>query len=260
MGIRLENVSYQDKIKNISYEFEDGKITTVIGSSSSGKTLLSYILSGIIDDYTGNIISTYKNREIGYIFQRPEEAFIFETVKEELAFGIRKYNYRVDEIDKRMEEALKMVGLPKFYLDRNPFTLSSGEKEALALATILILNPKVIIIDDPSISLDNYRCDHLIKLLKKLCNRYKKTIIIFSSNTQFLVRVTDNYVLLKNGKIVLSSNRRNLSDNIGKFKNANVCIPRITEFISNANKKYNANLEYTFDIKELMKDIYRNVK
>ena len=229
MGIRLENVSYQDKIKNISYEFEDGKITTVIGSSSSGKTLLSYILSGIIDDYTGNIISTYKNREIGYIFQRPEEAFIFETVKEELAFGIRKYNYRVDEIDKRMEEALKMVGLPKFYLDRNPFTLSSGEKEALALATILILNPKVIIIDDPSISLDNYRCDHLIKLLK-------------------------------NGKIVLSGNRRNLSDNIGKFKNANVCIPRITEFISNANKKYNANLEYTFDIKELMKDIYRNVK
>ena len=177
-----------------------------------------------------------------------------------MAFGIRKYNYRVDEIDKRMEEALKMVGLPKFYLDRNPFTLSSGEKEALALATILILNPKVIIIDDPSISLDNYRCDHLIKLLKKLCNRYKKTIIIFSSNTQFLVRVTDNYVLLKNGKIVLSGNRRNLSDNIGKFKNANVCIPRITEFISNANKKYNANLEYTFDIKELMKDIYRNVK
>lgn len=201
MGIRLENVSYQDKIKNISYEFEDGKITTVIGSSSSGKTLLSYILSGIIDDYTGNIISTYKNREIGYIFQRPDEAFIFETVKEELAFGIRKYNYRVDEIDKRMEEALKMVGLPKFYLDRNPFTLSSGEKEALALATILILNPKVIIIDDPSISLDNYRCDHLIKLLKKLCNRYKKTIIIFSSNTQFLVRVTDNYVLLKNGRL-----------------------------------------------------------
>lgn len=159
-----------------------------------------------------------------------------------------------------MEEALKMVGLPKFYLDRNPFTLSSGEKEALALATILILNPKVIIIDDPSISLDNYRCDHLIKLLKKLCNRYKKTIIIFSSNTQFLVRVTDNYVLLKNGKIVLSGNRRNLSNNIGKFKNANVCIPRITQFISNANKKYNANLEYTFDIKELMKDIYRNVK
>ena len=67
-------------------------------------------------------------------------------------------------------------------------------------------------------------------------------------------------MLLKNGKIVLSGNRRNLSDNIGKFKNANVCIPRITQFISNANKKYNANLEYTFDIKELMKDIYRNVK
>lgn len=260
MGIRLEDVSYKDKIKNISYDFEDGKITTVIGSSNSGKTLLSYILSGVIDDYTGNIDSIYKNRDIGYVFQRPEEAFIFETVKEELIFGIKRYNYRVDEVDKRIEEVLKMVNLPISYLNRNPFTLSSGEKVALALATILILNPKVIIIDDPSISLDNYRCNHLIKLLKKLCNRYKKTIIIFSSNTQFLIKVTDNYVLLKNGKMVLSGNRRDLVDNISKFKNANVYVPRITEFISSANKKYNANLEYTFDIKELMKDIYRNVK
>lgn len=260
MGIRLDNVSYRDKIKNISYEFEDGKITGVIGCSNSGKSLISYFLSDIISDYDGSIISSYNIRDIGYVFQRPEDAFIFETVREEIAFGIKRYNYRVDEINERIESSIKMVGLPLSYLDRSPFDLSSGERESLALAIILVLNPKVIILDDPTINLDNYRCDRLIKLLKKLVSRYKKSVILFSSDIDFLIRVIDNYVLLKNGKIALSGTKRDLIDNIGKFKNASVYVPEIVKFISSANRKYGINLEYTFDIKELMKDIYRNVK
>ena len=260
MGIRLDNVSYGDKIKNINYEFIDGKITGVIGCSNSGKSLLSYFLSDIISDYDGNIVSTYNIRDIGYVFQRPEEAFIFETVREEIAFGIKRYNYRVDEIDDRITTVLKMVGLPLSYLDKSPFTLSSGERESLALAIILILNPKVIILDDPTINLDNYRCDKLIRLLKRLSSRYKKMIILFSSDMDFLIKVIDNYVLLKNGKVVLSGSKRDLIDNINKFKNASVDVPKIIKFINSANKKYDVNLEYTFDIKELMKDIYRNVK
>lgn len=259
MGIRLDKVSYKDKIKNISYEFEDGKITSVIGASYSGKSLLSYLISGIIDNYDGNIVNPYSNREIGYVFEKPEEAFIFNTVREELSFGIKMYNYRTSEIDKRMKEALKMVGLPISYLDRNPFTLSSGEMEALSLAEVLILNPKVIIIDNPSVGLDNDRCDKLVKLIKKLSTKYKKTVIVFSSDMDFLLRVMDNYLLLKNGKVFLEGNRKNLIRDINKFKSANVGSFRIIDFISTVNKKYNVNLEYTLDIKELMKDIYRNV-
>lgn len=260
MGIRLENVSYKDKLKDISYEFEEGKITTVIGSSNSGKSLLSYLLSGIIDNYDGKIVNPYSNREIGYIFQRPEEAFIFNTVREELSFGIKMYNYRTEELEKRIGEALKMVSLPISYLDRNPFTLSSGEKKSLSLAEVLILNPKVIIIDDPSISLDNYNNTKFINLLKKLNTKYHKTIIIFSSDMDFLLKVMDNYLLLKDGKVVTTGDKKSIMSDMNKFKRANVNTFRIIDFISMVNKKYDVNLEYTFDIKELMKDIYRNVK
>jgi len=200
MAIKLEKVSFKDKIKKINYEFEEGKITSVIASSGNGKTILSYLLSRIEKPSEGTIISKYEGREIGYVFQNPEESFIFNTVREELSFGLNKYNYKTDILNKRIEDALKMVNLPTTYLDKNPFELSSGEKTLLALAVVLSLNPKVLIIDDPTIYLDNKKEEYLIKLLKRLKNNYKKTIIILSSDIEFVLKLTDNYLILKEGK------------------------------------------------------------
>ena len=153
MAIVLNKVSYKDKLKNINYTFEDGKITTVLSTSGSGKSLLSYILVGLIKDIDGEVINSYVGRELGYVFQNPEESFIFSSVKEEISFGLNKYNYKTDILDKRIIDSLKMVGLDDSYLDKNPFDLSSGEKTLLSLAVVLSLNPKLIIIDEPTIYL-----------------------------------------------------------------------------------------------------------
>ena len=152
-----------------------------------------------------------------------------------------------------------MVGLNNDYLDRNPFNLSSGEKSLLSLGVVLSLNPKLIIIDEPTIYLDNKKEEYLIKLLKKMKNNYHKTIIIFTSDIEFALKITDNYAILKNGKITSKGNIKELLNNIDKVKNSGINIPKIIDFINNANKKKNINLDMTFDIKELMKDIYRNV-
>lgn len=260
MAIVLDKVSYEDKIKNISYEFEEEKITSIISASGEGKTILSYLISGIEKPTSGEITNTYKGRDIGYLFQNAEESFIFGTVREELIFGLRKYNYKIDNIQKRLEDSLKMVGLPLEYLDRNPFELSSGEKELLSLAVVLSLNPKLIIIDEPIIYLDNKRQEYLIKLLKKLKNSYKKTIILLSSNLDFVSRVTDNYILLKNGKLISSGTNKELLKASDKIKKASIEISKIIDFVNIVKKKKNIDLDVTFDIKELMKDIYRNVK
>lgn len=259
MAIVFNNVSYKDKLKNISYTFEEGKITSVLSVSGNGKTLFSYILSGLIKDYTGEVINSYEGRNIGYVFQNPEESFIFNNVREEISFGLKKYNYKIDMLDKRIEDSLKMVGLDNSYLDRNPFDLSSGEKCLLALGVVLSLNPKLLIIDDPTLYLDNKNMEYLIKLIKKLKNNYHKTIIIFTSDIEFAIRLTDNYVILKNGKICSSGNSKDLLNNIPRLKSSGIEIPRIIEFINVVNKKKNINLDMTFDIKELMKDIYRHV-
>lgn len=260
MAIKLEKVSYQDKLKNINYEFEEEKVTTILSSSFGGKTLLSYLLIGLEKNFTGTITNSYTGRELGYVFQNPEESFIFSTVKEEISFGLKKYNYKIDIQSKRIEDTLKMVNLSNDYLDKNPFNLSSGEKSLLSLGVVLSLNPKLIIIDEPTIKLDNKNSEYLVKLIKKLKNNYHKTIIILTSDINFALKVSDNYVLLKKGKITSKGNIKNLLDNIDKIKNAGLAIPKIIDFINTANKKKNKNLEMTFDIKELMKDIYRNVK
>lgn len=260
MGLRLDKVSYKDKLKNISYEFEDGKITSVISSAGNGKTILSYLISGIEKPTLGEITNMYLGREIGYVFQNAEESFIFSTVREELMFGLRKYNYKVDMINKRIEDSLKMVGLPIEYLDKSPFALSSGEKELLSIAVVLSLNPKLIIIDDPTIYLDNKREEYLIKLLMKLKNNYHKTIVIFSSDIEFVLKITDNYLLIKNGKIYSQGTNKELLISGDKIKKAGAPVPKIIDFINTVKKKKGINLEFTFDIKELMKDIYRNVK
>lgn len=260
MAIKLNKVSYKNILKDISYEFKEGKITSIISSSGSGKSLLSYIISEIEKPTSGEIINTYKGREIGYIFQNAEEAFIFSTVREELIFGLRRYNYKIDNLNKRIEDSLIMVGLPLECLDKNPFELSSGEKELLSIATVLSLNPKLIIIDDPTIYLDNKKEDYLIKLLKRLKNNYKKTIIVFSSDIDFILKVTDNYLLLKNGKLISEGTNKDLLIASDKLKKAGIEVPKIMDFISTVKKKKNIDLELTFDIKELMKDIYRNVK
>ena len=260
MGLKLNKVNYKDKLKNINYEFEEGKITSIISSSGSGKTILSYIISGIEKPTSGEVINTYQGREIGYIFQNAEESFIFSTVREELIFGLRRYNYKIDNLNKRIEDSLKMVGLPLEYLDKNPFELSSGEKELLSIAIVLSLNPKLIIIDDPTIYLDNKKEEFLVKLLKKMKNNYNKTIIIFSSDIDFTLKVSDNYILLKNGKIISEGTNKELLINNDKLKKAGIEVPKILEFINSVKKSKNIELEQTFDIKDLMNDIYRNVK
>lgn len=259
MAIVFNKVSYKDKLKNISYTFEEGKITSVLSTSGNGKTLFSYILSGLIKDYTGEVINSYEGRNMGYVFQNPEESFIFNNVNEEISFGLKKYNYKIDMLDKRIEDSLKMVGLDNSYLDRNPFDLSSGEKCLLALGVVLALNPKLLIIDEPTLYLDNNNIEYLIKLIKKLKNNYHKTIIIFTSDIEFAIRLTDNYIILKNGKICSSGTSKDLLNNISRLKSSGIEIPRIIEFINVVNKKKNINLDMTFDIKELMKDIYRHV-
>ena len=145
-------------------------------------------------------------------------------------------------------------------MDKSPFELSSGEKESLALGIVLSLNPKLIIIDNPTSNLDSRNKEYLIKLLKKIKTRYNKTIILLTSDIEFAIKVTDNYLILKNGKIISLGIKRELLNNISKIKTSKVEIPKIINFINTVNKKKNINLELTFDIKELMKDIYRNVK
>ena len=182
--VRLENLSYKDNIKNINYEFESNKITSIIGPSGSGKTLIFNLIENLIPKTNGEIYIENKKiikdlkRQIGYLFQNPQDQLFNNTVYEEIAFGLKHYHYKEDKQDKIIKDSLAIVGLNETYLNKNPYKLSYGEKTKVALATILALNPSIILLDEPTISLDNKSINKLISLLLKLKNNYHKTIIL----------------------------------------------------------------------------------
>lgn len=271
MAIKFNNVSYSNKLKDINCTFEKNKITFLIGSSGSGKTLMSYLMTGLILPDYGNItvldntidssVKDFSNirRNIGYVFQDPSTSFFTTSVRKEIEFGLRKYEYKLDSIDNRVIKSLKIVGLPNDYLDISPFELSSGEKEKLAIAISLSLNPKILILDEPTIYLDDKSKNELVTLLKKLKDKYNKTIIIISNDMKFLNLLADNIIMIKKGKVILNITSNELLDNMEKIKKNGMESLKILDFINLVEKYKNIKLAKTMNIDKLVSEI-KNVK
>ncbi len=255
MTLKLEKVSYKEYLDSISYEFEEEKINIVL-SEDIDKEYLGYLLIGKINGELGKFTNTYTKKEIWTNIDNIK--YLNNSVYEELSSEIIKYNYKINTINKRIEESLKMVGLSNDYLKRKLSTLSNGELSKVKLAKMLLLNPKLLVINNSN-TLDNRDENRIIKLLKKLKRDYHKTIIIITNNVELSLSLGDNFLILRNGKKLYFGNKKNIVNNMDKLKKAHLNIPKIIDFISAANKKEKLNLELTDDIKELMKDVYRNV-
>ena len=171
---------------------------------------------------------------------------------------MKYFKKTVKNIEKHILDALLMVDLDATYLNRNPFTLSSGEMRKVAIASILAFNPKVIILDEPTIGLDNQSKKNLIKIIKLLKTRYKKTIIIVSNDTDLLLQIAEHIILLDKGKIIYDGNKYEVfKQDLEKY---GLKKPKIIEFEQLVLEKKHIKIGYRDDINDLMKDVYRHVK
>ena len=281
MEVKFNNVyyTYNEKtplsklvLGDINTTFKEGTINGIIGRSGSGKTTMIELINALILPTKGNVtvgskvisktrkiknINNLRYR-IGLVFQFPEEQFFCKTVKEEIEFGMRYFKKTVKSIEKHVSDALLMVGLDDSYLTRNPYTLSSGEMRKVAIASILAFNPKIVILDEPTIGLDNSSKENLIKIIKLLKNRYHKTVIIVSNDTDMLHKISDHIVLLDKGKIILEGSKYEVfKQDIEKY---GIKKPKIIEFEELVYKEKKIKIGLRDDINDLMKDVYRYVK
>jgi len=254
--MELENVLYKKIINGLSLKFQEGKIYSIISSSDSEKEILGKIISGIINDYDGKIIN--KNKIISYNYKNPEDMLIEDTVLKELSLALKDNNK--ENTNKRCTDALKIVGLDSKCLNYNPHYLSSSEKKLLSIAINLITNPKIIVLDEPFNYLDTFHKKEIIKLFKKIAKKYNKIVIIFTKDVLEAYDTCDNFILLKNGKIIERGPKKELINISDKIKDAGLNVPKIIDFVNITFQRKKIYLNNTFDIKELMKDIYRNVK
>lgn len=283
MEIKLEQVDFsykkvnyqqKDVLKNMNMIFENGKITGIMGQSGSGKTTLLELIDHFLVPTNGKIhvgsfeferdskiqnINEYRF-QVGYVTQFPEEQFISFTVKEELEFNLKLYHYKVDQLQKRVEDSLKLVGLDKEYLNKNPFNLSNGEKRKVAIASVLIYNPKIVLLDEPTVGLDNKDKKSLITLIKMLKTRYQKTIVIVSHDSDFLHQLVDYIYILNEGNVVMEGDKYEVFKQVRKLKKYGIQAPKVIQFSDKVLTKKKIKIGYRDQINDLIKDIYRYVK
>lgn len=280
MEIDFINVTYKEDahtpleqtyLSDVNLKFEPNKIYSVIGDSNSGKEKIALLINAVAKPYFGSIkVGEYFNNggyikhvnklrmNIGYAPKDVSKYLINKTVKDELLFGMNYFKYKLNKKNIRINDALNLVGLDLEYLNRKIDSLTLKEKKKVTLASTLIYNPSIIIMEEPTEFLNNREIEKLTKLIKILKDKYNKTIIILTKDTNLPYRVTDRVVLLKDGKVIKEGKKDILTDE--KLLNKlNLDVPEIVKFI-NVSNEMDANLTYTSNILDLIKEVYRNVK
>lgn len=269
MEIILKNVGYQYKGKKyldkINLKIRSESITGITGDN---KTLLIELIDALTLASCGEIkvggkVISRENligirQTVCLIHQKPMEQFFTTNVKEEMEFLIGRLDYKNKNIQKKMRDALLIVGLKEEYLEKEIYQLSSGEKKLIQVAISLIYNPKVIIFDEPFAELDYTNKKKMVRLIKMLKERYHKTIIIASNNNDMLYELTEDLVILKGSHIIAADKTETIYQDVEFLLNNNIEVPEIVLFTYKAKQRH-VKLSYHKDIRDLIKDVYKHV-
>lgn len=277
MEIKFQNVEYsyskngKKVLDGVNIKIGKERITGITGPSGSGKTTLIEMINALRIPTKGKVIvgdvivSKKKKIEdikkfrskIGMVFQFPEEQFFCDTVDKEIAFGLEQFHY---EIEENVILAMEMVDLDMSFLSRDPFSLSNGEMRKVAIASALAYNPEVLILDEPTIGLDMASKKSLIKVLTTIKARYKKTIIIVSHDVDFICKVADDTIVLKDGNVLVSGKSIDVFKEESLLQENDISVPRTITFSNYVLKEKNIYLGYRSEVNDLVKDILRHVK
>lgn len=250
-NLTAEYYGSQFSLKNINLSIEEGEIVLLTGPSGSGKTMLLYCLSGIIPHcinvrkYEGAVyidgleVRKTKLTDItkicGYVLQNPTSQIFGMTVEEDMAFGLENLCIERDEISRRLEEILKFVNLEK-YRESDPLSLSGGEKQRVAIGSMIIMQPKIMFLDEPTSNLDPRGTKEVLSMLKKL-KEIKKTVVLVERKIEHIVPYVDRIVALDNGAVVLDSEPKRFFANQDVVEKLGVNPPQATRLAYQLGKK-----------------------
>ena len=220
--IEIEDFSWRyinsdvNAIKNINLTIEEGKFVGVIGQNGAGKTSLAYAIDGLIPGQyhgikegsvkvMGKEVEAYHNgvlqKYVGMVFSDPEAQFTAMTVEDELVFGMENLGMSIPEIKERLEWVCALTDMTPL-LSKPPYEISGGQKQRVALAAVLAMTPRVMILDEPTSMLDPISRKRVFDVLGKLKNEQKMTVIVIEHSLENLIPLADEMILMSNGELV----------------------------------------------------------
>ena len=264
MEIIFKNYKIDEKTI-IKLKIEHKKITGLTGINND--KLINLIALNIDEiknisindiDITKSNIEAFKKR-IKLVEEDLSYDKIIPTIRNKMIEEIKTNNISLDDTNKKMKDSLKIVGLDKNYLDRDIKTLSNLEKKLALLSIALLSNPSVLIVKEPFNNLDLNNKNKLIRFYNKIKDRYQKTIIFVSNDSNILYNNTEMIIYAKNNRIIETASTNTFYNNITKLKKYKIEIPNSVEFIKLVKHKKNVKLTDYKDIRDIIKDIYKHV-
>lgn len=263
MAIELKNVSYtylpqtpfeRQALKNVNLSIEEGVLTAIAGHTGSGKSTLLQHLNGLLAPTQGEVLvdgvnlqgktkqekqAAFKARQaVGMVFQYAENQLFEETVAADIAFGPKNQKLTAAEIDKRVHEAMELVGLDyDKFAQRVPFQLSGGQMRRVAIAGVLAMKPKYLVLDEPAAGLDPAGKEALIAQIKKLQQKNNMTIVLVSHSMEDIASLADSIIIMHDGKVLIKDSPRKVFNQPAILAKAGLKRPQIMDLLAKINAR-----------------------
>ena len=250
MSIKIESLTHiympgspfeKVALKDINLTINDNDFVALIGHTGSGKSTLIQHLNGLLSPtkgkiYIDDIDITEKNvklvdirKKVGLVFQYSEYQLFEETIEKDIEFGPKNLGLSDEEIHQRVVKAMEMVGLDyNEYKDKSPFDLSGGQKRRVAIAGVIAMNPKTLILDEPTAGLDPKGRDDILAQIKKLHDDYGMTIILVSHSMEDVANIADKVIVMNNGSVELQGPIDTVFKEVEKLESIGLGVPQVT--------------------------------
>ena len=271
----MEKTPYEKKaLKNISLKINEGEFVAIAGHTGSGKSTLMQHINGLIKPSEGSVIvdgvninekkskeSLIARRKVGLVFQYPEQQLFEETIYADIAFGPKNFGLSEEEIAKRVQNSMRFVELDyELYKDKSPFQLSGGQMRRVAIAGIMALSPKYLVLDEPTAGLDPRLKKILLSKIKNLHDREKLTIIMVSHNMDDIAQLADKVAVLNQGELKIYDEPKKVFAQRDIIKNAGLLEPEIMQLLQ-AIKDKGLDVDINaLNEKEALKNICKALK
>ncbi|WP_368489069.1 energy-coupling factor transporter ATPase [Clostridium sp. BJN0013] len=279
MSIKIENLTHiymknspfeKKALDDVNIEIKDGEFVALIGHTGSGKSTLIQHINGLLKPDSGKIIVdgvditekkinlSFIRKKIGLVFQYPEYQLFEETIEKDIAFGPKNLGLSDDDINNRVKRAMNIVGLKyEEYKDRSPFDLSGGQKRRVAIAGVVAMEPRVLILDEPTAGLDPKGRDDILGEIKSLQKEYKLTIILVSHSMEDVAKLADRIIVMHNGRCILDGSPVQVFKEIDTLESVGLAVPQVTYMVRKLKHEGINISEDIFTIEQAKEEILR---
>lgn len=245
-------------LHHLNLSVREGECLSIVGPSGAGKSTLCLALNGIVPHSTGGTIGgsvtvfgldTRRHpvarlaREVGLIFQEPESQLLTTSAELEVAFGLEAMGIPQDELIDRVNWGLELMGLERVRR-RSPLKMSGGEQQRLAIASVLAMRPRLLILDEPTSSLDPQGKRELFGAMRDLRARYPMTVILVEQDSEFVSELSDRIAVLNRGELEMVGTPGEVFADVARIQAIGLAVPQIREVAYRLNREFDTQLHF----------------